>query len=247
MPCHPVHAGEKAVSSEKKALGKVRACEPYDQIAWKGVNGGSRGLDPARRIRYLANMMRSSIVSMLPKLLASALALLVFFVAGTARAETKVAVVDVQRAVASTEDGLRAQATLKKLFDNRQQELNKKQTDMQKQREDIDKQAKVLSKDALQKRVDDWQKQMVELQAVFVEYNKELEKKQKELTEPVFEKVMAIVKRIATSENIDLVIDKTTVAYVRGDLDLTDRAIQMYNSGGGGAAPAPAPAPAPKK
>ncbi len=156
---------------------------------------------------------------------------------GMASAQQKVAVVDVQRAVASTEDGLRAQATLKKLFDSRQQELNKKQTEMQRQREDIDKQAKVLSKEALQKRVDDWQKQMLELQAVFVEYNKELEKKQKELTDPVFEKVMAIIKRIATSENIDLVVDKATVAYVRGDLDLTDRCVQMYNSGG--AAPAP--------
>jgi outer membrane protein len=172
----------------------------------------------------------------------SALAFALFLFAGTSSAEQKVAVVDVQRAVASTEDGLRAQATLKKLFDNRQQELNKKQTDLQRQREEIDKQAKVLPKDALEKRVNDWQKQMMELQAIFVEYNKELEKKQKELTDPVFEKVMQIVKRLATTENIDLVLDKATVAYVRGDLDLTDRCIQMYNSGAAGASPTPAPA-----
>jgi outer membrane protein len=183
----------------------------------------------------------------------SAIALALFLVCGVAAAEQRLAVVDVQRAVASTEDGLRAQATLKKLFDNRQQELNKKQTDLQRQREDIDKQAKVLPKDALEKRVNEWQKQMMELQAIFVEYNKELEKKQKELTDPVFEKVMQIIKRLATNENIDLIVDKATVAYVRGDLDMTDRCIQMYNSGGGGgAAPTPAapggqPAPAPKK
>jgi len=178
----------------------------------------------------------------------SAVAVAALLFSGAASAEQKVAVVDVQRAVASTEDGLRAQATLKKLFDNRQQELNKKQTDLQRQREEIDKQSKVLPKDALEKRVNAWQKQMLELQQIFVEYNKELEKKQKELTDPVFEKVMQIIKRLATSENIDLVMDKATVAYVRGDLDLTDRCIQMYNSGGGGGpAPAPAPAPAPKK
>ncbi|HEX7602631.1 MAG TPA: OmpH family outer membrane protein, partial [Polyangiaceae bacterium] len=72
------------------------------------------------------------------------------------------------------------------------------------------------------------------------DYNKELDKKQKELTEPIFEKIMGIVKRIATTENFDLVVDKATVAYVRTDLDLTDKCIQMYNSGGAGAAPAPA-------
>lgn len=165
-----------------------------------------------------------------------------------AKAETKVAVVDVQRAVMQTEDGLRAKATLTKLFDSRQQELNKKQTELQKQKEDIDKQAKVLSKEAYQKRAEDWQKRMMELQQVFLEYNKELEKKQKEMTEPIFEKVLAIVKRLATTESIDLVMDRATVAYVRGDLDLTDRAIQMYNSGGAAPAPAPSGAPAaPKK
>ncbi len=175
-------------------------------------------------------------------LVASLLAACVLFFGSAAHAEMKIAVVDVQRAVMQTEDGLRAQATLKKLFDSRQQELNKKQADLAKQREDIDKQSKVMSQQALQKRVEDWQKAMVELQTVFVEYNKELEKKQKELTDPIFEKVMGIVKRLATTEGFDLVLDKNSAAYIRSDLDLTDRAIQMYN--GGGAAPA---APAPKK
>ncbi len=184
---------------------------------------------------------------LLTALVSSAVALALFLTAGTAGADQKLAVVDVQRAVASTEDGLRAQATLKKMFDSKQQELNKKQNDLQRQREEIDKQAKVLPKDALEKRIGEWQKQMLDLQQIFVEYNKELEKKQKELTDPVFEKIMAIIKRLATTENIDLVVDKATVAYVRGDLDLTDRCIQMYNSGaGGGSAPAPAaPSPAP--
>jgi outer membrane protein len=172
--------------------------------------------------------------------------------AGSARAEMRVAVVDVQRAVMQTEDGLRAQANLKKLFDSRQQELDRKQKDMQKEKDDIEKQAKVLSKEALATRADAWQKKMMELQQVFMEYNKELEKKQKEITDPIFERVMGIVKRLASTENFDLVIDKNTVAYVRTDLDLTDRCIQIYNSGGavaptppapGGAAPGPQPAP----
>ncbi len=163
----------------------------------------------------------------------------------------KVGVVDVQRAVMQTEDGLRAQATLKKLFDNKQQELNRRQADLQKQKEDIDKQAKVLSKEAYSKRLEDLNKQLMELQSVFVDYNKELDKKQKELTEPIFEKIMGIVKRVATTENFDLIVDRATVAYVRTDLDLTDKVIQMYNSGvapapGGGPPPAPSGSAAPK-
>jgi outer membrane protein len=153
----------------------------------------------------------------------------------------KVAVVDVQRAVMQTEDGLRAQASLKKMFDSRQQELNKRQTDLQKQKEDIDKQSRVLSQSALQKKVDDWQKEMVELQQTFVEYNKELEKKQKELTDPIFERVIGAIKRIAGTDSYDLIVDRATVAFARSDLDLTDRVIQIANGGSTGSAPAPAP------
>ncbi len=172
-------------------------------------------------------------------------------VAKTAAADgMKVAVVDVQRAVMQTEDGLRAQASLKKMFDSRQQELNKRQTDLQKQKEDIDKQSKVLSQSALQKKVDDWQKEMVELQQTFVEYNKELEKKQKEMTDPIFERVVGAIKRIAGTDSYDLIVDRATVAFARSDLDLTDRVIQLANGGsaGGSAAPAPSagPVPAPK-
>jgi outer membrane protein len=182
--------------------------------------------------------------------LASLLLTASLFAGTAAQADTRVAVIDVQRAVMQTEDGLRAQANLKKLFDSRQQELNRKQNELGKQKEEIEKQSKVLSKEALSKRVDDWQKQMNELQSVFMEYNKELEKKQKEITDPIFEKVLMIVKRLATTENYDLVVDKNTVAYVRGDLDLTDKCIQIYNSGGASVAPAPGPgplAPAPAK
>jgi outer membrane protein len=174
---------------------------------------------------------------------------LVGLIGTTAAAQTmKVAVVDVQRAVMQTEDGLRAQATLKKLFDSKQQELNKKQIELQKQKEEIDKQSRVLSQQALQKKADDWQKQMVELQTTFVEYNKELEKKQKELTDPIFERVIGTIKRIAGTDGYDLIVDRATVAFSRSDLDLTDRVIQVANgttgpsAGGSGAAPkTPAP------
>jgi outer membrane protein len=182
--------------------------------------------------------------------LAATLAVLVSFSGKTVAAQVKVAVVDVQRAVMQTEDGLRAQATLKKMFDSRQQEINKKQVELQKQKEDIDKQSRVLSQQALQKKIDDWQKQMVELQGTFVEYNKELEKKQKEMTDPIFERVIGAIKRVAGTDGYDLIVDRATVAFSRSDLDLTDRVIQLANSGtaappaGAGAAPPRAQAPA---
>ncbi len=181
-----------------------------------------------------------------PARVAAALAVAVLSFGVPAAAQTKMAVVDVQRAVMQTEDGLRAQATLKKLFDSRQQELNKKQVDMQKQKEDIDRQSHVLSATALQKKVEDWQKQMVELQSTFSEYNKELEKRQKELTDPIFERVVGVIKRVAGQDGYDLIVDRATVAFARSDLDLTDRVIQMANGSSGSPAPGGSAAPTAK-
>ncbi len=170
-----------------------------------------------------------------------------------AHAEGRVAVVDVQFAVMQTEDGIRAQATLKKLFDKRQQELDNKQVELQKTREDIEKQSRVISREALQKRMEDWQRAMIELQTVFVEYNKELQKKQGELTQPVLRKMLGIIGRIAKKNGYDVVVDKTAAPYARPDLDLTERVIQLYNSGDSGEDEAPkdkpegAPTPPPEK
>jgi outer membrane protein len=162
---------------------------------------------------------------LLPALLATA-------PAGDASADARIAVVDVQHAVMQTEDGIRAQATLKKLFDRRQQELDGKQTDLSRAREDIEKQSRVLSREALQKRMEDWQRQMVELQTVFVDYNKELQKKQGELTGPIIKKMMGVISRVAKKSNFELIIDKQAAPYARPDLDLTEQVVQLYNSGG---------------
>jgi outer membrane protein len=140
----------------------------------------------------------SVVVSVASVLLASA----------QAHAQSKIAVVDTQRAIMETEDGLRAQATLKKVFDNKQRELDKKQEDLQKEREDIEKQRDVLSKSALAKRVDKWQREMMQ-------------------------KIMGGIRRLATQEGFDLVVDKQAAPYVRSDLDVTDRIITLYNQGAG--------------
>ena len=154
--------------------------------------------------------------------------------AGDARAQTKLAVVDVQRAVMQTEDGIRAQATLKKHFDRRQQELDGKQAELQRARDDIEKQSRVLSREALTKRMEDWQRRMIELQTVYVDYQKELQKKQGELTGPIIKKMFSVMSRIAKKNNFDVIIDKQAAPYTRADLDLTEQVIQMYNSGESG-------------
>lgn len=147
-------------------------------------------------------------------------------------AQVRLAVVDTQRAALETEDGLRATANLKKVFEQKQKELDQRQNELQTERGDIEKQRGVLSKEAFAKRADKWQRDAMQVQQNFMQYQQDLNKKQAELTQPIFQKAMGIIRRIATQDGYDVIVDKQAVPYFRSDLDLTDRVITIYNSGG---------------
>ncbi len=194
----------------------------------------------------LLSSLSSRVLSrrILPRSVALAFAVAALGASSMASAQMRVAVVDTQRAVMETEDGLRAQATLKKLFDKRQRELDQKQKDLQKEREEIEKNRAQMNNEAMAKRVENWQREMAQVQAVFVEYNKELQQKQNELTSPIVQKTVGIIRRLATQEGYDLVLERQAATYFRSDLDLTDKVITLYNRGESAAPPA---APAAEK
>lgn len=160
-------------------------------------------------------------------------------------AEMKIAVVDSQRAVVETEDGLRMQATLKKIFDERQRELDQKQNELQKERAELEKQRTTLKPELLQARAEKWQVEAQTVQQMFMEYNRELQRKQSELMQPILAQAMTVVQRIAKAEGFAMVIDKQAAPYVQPEFDLTDRVIKAYNESGIATPAAPAPAAKP--
>lgn len=159
-----------------------------------------------------------------------ALATLLASPAPSAHAESY-AIVDLQGAVMQTEDGMRAQAQIKKMMDRRQQELDGRQRQLAVMRSDIERQSRFLSREAITRRMELWQKEMMQLQTVFVEYNKELTKKQTDITGTIMQKMVAIITKIARADGFDIVFDKQATPYSRPDLDITDRVVTMYNSG----------------
>jgi len=168
-----------------------------------------------------------------------------------AHAQNKFAVVDVRRAVMETEEGLRVAASLKQLFDSRQVELGNREKTLMDEKTKLDQDAKAgrVPKADLQKKYAAWEKNVAEVQKLLYQYDQEMQVKQKELTDPILQKILGLVRRIAAQDGFDMVLEKTAVPYYRKDLDITDRTIQLYNSGQTGDAPKKAPpkSKAPKK
>ncbi|MEY4511119.1 MAG: hypothetical protein RLZZ450_3241 [Pseudomonadota bacterium] len=147
----------------------------------------------------------------------------------------KIAVVDLQRAINETEDGRKSKDKLKKLFEIRQQGLDKKQQDLKKLKDELDQQKNVLSRDALETKVESYQKQLVELQQIYGEYQRELAEKEGELTKSIVERMERILRRIGQTDGYSMIVERgeAGVIYVPTNFDLTDVVIQRYNAGEG--------------
>jgi outer membrane protein len=169
-----------------------------------------------------------------------------------ARAEDmKLGFVDMQRALNETEDGKKAKAGLKKVFDQKQKELDEQQAQLKKDIEDLDKKRTLLPADKVREKEAELQGRMQKVQQTYLRHQQDLTGKEQEATAKIFERMHRIITKIATAENFSVVLDKGALVFAKPHLDLTNELIRRYNAGEGadgkGAPAAAAPAAAPKK
>jgi len=173
-----------------------------------------------------------------------------------ARAEDiKIGYVDMQRAVAETEDGKKARASLKKVFDQKQKELDEQQEALKKKKEDFDKKRTLLSADKVREKEMELQGDFEKVQQSYLRHQRDLQEKEGEVMQKILERMNRIINKIAGAENFTMILDsqRSGLVFAKPQFDLTNELIRRYNSGegaeGGGKAPtAKAPAtPAPKK
>jgi outer membrane protein len=163
--------------------------------------------------------------------------------------EMKFGYVDMQRALNETEDGRKAKANLKKVFDQKQKELDEQQTQLKKDIDDLEKKRTLLPADKVHEKEAELQARMQKVQQTYLRHQQDLSAKEQEATAKIFERMQKIIAKIAATENFSVILDKQALVFAKPHLDLTNELIRRYNAGegadkGGGAAPA---APAPKK
>jgi outer membrane protein len=166
--------------------------------------------------------------------------------------EAKLGFVDMQRALNETEDGRKAKANLKKVFDQKQKELDEQQAQLKKDIEDLDKKRTLLPADKVREKEGELQSRMQKVQQTYLRHQQDLSGKEQEATAKIFERMTKIIGKIAAAENFSMILDKAALVFAKPHLDLTNELIRRYNAGEGGdgkAAPnaaAPTP-PKPKK
>jgi outer membrane protein len=160
--------------------------------------------------------------------------------------EVKLGYVDLQRALNETEDGRKAKANLKKVFDQKQKELDEQQETLKKDIEDLNKKRTLLPAEKVREKETELQDRMQKVQQTYMRHQQDLSAKEQEATAKIFERMSKIITKIATAENFTMVLDRqqSAVLFAKPHLDLTNELIRRYNAGEGApAAGATAAAP----
>lgn len=194
---------------------------------------------------------------MMKKLLAIVMVLALPFAAA---AETKgkkikarVAIVDVDRCVGETEDGLRAKAALGKyklrvdseLF-AREQHLKVMEEKLQEMLQAHQKSGSTTPDPKMQSMAMDYQKELGDYQTISKKVQSDLARYEDDLFLPIEKKIKGIFSKIAEAEGYDLIVDRRSMPLtLKPELDLTERVIKEYNFGAPAAATASASAKKP--
>jgi outer membrane protein len=165
-------------------------------------------------------------------------------------AQTKVAVINIQAAIANTKDGKKAAEDLDTRMAPVKKDLEKKQGELNALKDSLQKGGITMSEAAKRELV-------ANIDTKTKAYNRDLEDAQAEAQQQqdkvlndLGQRMMAVIDKYSRDNGMALVLDvsnpQTPVLFASNTIDITQAIIEMYDKNAGGAAPA-APAPAPAK
>ena len=170
-------------------------------------------------------------------------------IAQTAAAPNKVGVIDMQRAIATTQEGQKAAADLTARYEPRRKELEKKQSEIQALRDQLSRGSNTMSDDAKQTLTRDidtktkaWNRETEDATA---DSQQDMDK----VLQVFMERMQVVIDKYARDNGYSLVLDisgqQSPVIYAQNSIDITTDIVALYDKNTPSAAGAAKPAAAP--
>jgi len=178
----------------------------------------------------------------------------VYAQAPPAAAPAKVAIIQFQAAVLSTQEGQQAQAVLKTKFDPRKNQLEKREADLRAIDEKLKKTGATLGADVRGKLEKDLAAGTRSLNNDAEDLNSEVQDEENKIMQGMATKMGDIIKDYAAKNGYAMVMDvssqQSAVLWASPSVNITDAIVKLYdqtNPVKGGSAASPAKPPASKK
>ena len=162
---------------------------------------------------------------MLKSVVSSLLVLGIVLTPLAAWADFKIGVVDGMDIVSKSAEGKRVQDSLKHKSEELGKPFAQRRQDFAKQVDEFQKQASVMKEDARKRKQEELQKKASELEKQGADAEKQLQQYQEKELAPLFHKLEAAVKTVATENKLDIVLDKRNsgLLYMGPNVDITDK------------------------
>jgi outer membrane protein len=149
--------------------------------------------------------------------------------ASVGSAQSKVAIVDMQRAVLESQEIKKASSDLEAKYKPRQQTMEKLQRDLQALQQNLQANQGKLTPQAEAEMTAQGQRKQRELQRMSEDLQGDVERDRNEILGKSGQRMREVVKKVAESKGIDVVIDSTTTVYFKADLEITTESIAAYD------------------
>ncbi len=149
--------------------------------------------------------------------------------AGTAAAQMKVAVVNLQSAVLQTAEIKQASAALEAKYKPKQTEMEKLRTDLTGIQQKLQAGEGKLTPQAQNDLNVEGQRKQRDLQRMTQDVQEEFDAERNEILQKSGQRMAGVVKKLAEERGLDVVVDVSSTLYVKPALDLTADATAAYD------------------
>ena len=150
-----------------------------------------------------------------------------------ASGQVKIAYVDLQEALNSSDAGKKAKDVFKVEVDRLQKDLDKRQGELKKVGEELEKQGYLLSDETRAKKERDYQVKIKEFKRFYQDSQEKLQGKDVQLTKKILMDLRAIISKIGQDGGYSMILEMSEgkILYAPKTLDLTSEVIKRYNEG----------------
>lgn len=135
----------------------------------------------------------------------------------------KVGMMDIEKVLADTPAGKRANQAFDKVRKTKQDKLDADQKDLQKAAMDLEKQAAVLKPEVAKSKKEEIERKYVEIQKTLSSSEQELAKERARLISEVLAKAEPAIKEIAQKEGVTVIFEREALIYWDPAVDLTKK------------------------
>ena len=164
------------------------------------------------------------------RLIFGVVTLLAMAAATTARADVKLAYVDIQRALHDCRNGKSAKAEFRGRLERVQAQLQGEQSEVQRLKDEIDKKGPLMQPDQLQTLSQQYTRKLRDFQDDYKNTRETLQQKDNEITGAIVRDLATIVRQIGQKNGYTMVMEKGNLLWAIPSVDITDDVIRNYDA-----------------